>query len=342
MIEKHFPGFRLLLLADGSSGAPLRSLLAEGPLAGWEVVVAESFAHTRFIQQWDPCDMVLVDHTEVEETAPDDLHCLSLPKRTPMVVLSDTTPPEPDRSGRQPRSHWLPRKTVLEQPGILSVVLEQAVQLSEMDCLLQQREESLRDCRRQVDRLADLLWQSTPTQRPVPWFTQRHMMERLGEEVTRSKRYGDLLSVVVGELTDSPRQAVDLLDPCDLAGWMARQFCRHKRHCDVAGQYGPQGFLLLLPQTSELSAGHCCQRLLPLLENSNDLPEGAKAPPSVRVGIAGLAGSSTTASNLLARAEERLQQARLTVHPHRSGEDGRETTTTGPPDGSPPQEWGSN
>ena len=42
---------------------------------------------------------------------------------------------------------------------------------------------------------------------------------------------------------------------------------RSKRRCDVAGQYGPQGFMLLLPQTPPEGAVHFCRRLQGLLDD---------------------------------------------------------------------------
>lgn len=308
MVLKHVVGFRLLLLSDSATGGPVRSLLAGGPLATWDVVEARSFEHARFLQQWNPCDVLLVDRGSVPGPEGEELTSLPLPGQIPLVVLSDAEPVK--TFGLM--GHWLPRRLALENPQLLAVILQQAAQYSRLEQLLQQQGEVLHDSQRQVNRLVDLLWQSVSAQAPTPWFTQRQMVERLHEEVLRSQRYGDALSVVVGELDDGPGQPLNALEPGELIAWTARQLGRHKRRSDVAGQYGPQGFLLLLTQTNELGAGHCCRRLHPLLESTDDLPEGARSAPRIRFGLSSFTCTSTTVPSLLARAEESLEQARKT------------------------------
>ncbi len=298
-------GLRLLLLSDAPESGLLRSLFANDFLANWEVIEADGLEHARFLQQWNPCDLILVERSH-GDAADEDLGSLTLGQRTSVVILSDQ---EPTRQASL-MEHWLPRRLVLEHPQILAVVLQQAAQLSGQGQLLRQREEALQSCRRQVNRLSDLLWQTVPESTLPPWFTQRQMIERLREEVMRSKRYGDPVSVVLGELGDSPDQAVDSLEPCGVADWMARQLGRHKRFCDLAGQYGPSGFLLVLPRTSEAEAQHCCRRLRAILEQPDNLPDKAAGPPKLFFGIAGFSPSLGTVTKLLARAEERLEAAR--------------------------------
>lgn len=323
MIGKQTSVFRLLLLADPAVATPLSSLQGGETLASWELVPVSNLEQARFMQQWDPCDAILVDQPRGAEAEPDHLALLSYPRRTPLVVLSDTPQaqaglPAGAHAGvrralpcGQAPQHWLPRRLALDHPAILAVVLGQAAEHAELARRTRQREEELQGCRRQVRHLVELLWQGLPGQNPAPWFTQRQMVERLHEEVTRSRRYGDTLTVVLGELSASPQQPVEGLDPGELAAWLARHLTRHKRSCDVAGQYGPHGFLLLLPQTSESAALRCCRRLLPMLEKTDDLPPGAHAAPALRVGIAGFSPTTATVTSLLARAEEQLEQARL-------------------------------
>jgi diguanylate cyclase (GGDEF)-like protein len=300
-----------LLLAD-AAGAPPRSLLA-----GWDVLEADSLAHARFLQQFDPFDVVLVDYAQVAEGDRDNLSCLTLPGWTSLVVLSDTgadtpTPPSPDAEGGlggggQGPQHWLPRRPALEYPSLLAVVLNQAAQVSKLQRLLQRLEQTLQSSRRQADRLIELLWQVLPAEGRTPWLNQRSVLERLGEEVTRSQRYAVPLSVVLGELDGGPpRQPPDGLEHGEQIGWVARQIARSKRRCDVAGQYGPNGFLLLLPETTDKGASSCCRRLRPLLERTEEMPEGVKTPPRIRFATASLSPTTATAQSLLSRAEERL------------------------------------
>ena len=48
---------------------------------------------------------------------------------------------------------------------------------------------------------------------------------------------------------------------------MAERIGQEKRRCDVAGQYGLHGFMMLLPQSSELEARGACNRLRALLDH---------------------------------------------------------------------------
>ncbi|HZT80145.1 MAG TPA: diguanylate cyclase, partial [Gemmataceae bacterium] len=167
--------------------------------------------------------------------------------------------------------------------------------------------EALHECRRQVSRLVGLLWEASPVDGRARWFTQRHMLERLHEEVSRAERHGTLLSVVLGEV-ETERGAPGR-DAPQLAAWTAEQITRAKRRADVAGQYGAHGFLLLLGHTSEAGAATCCERLRECLQESPP-PAGLRGPLRVHFGIAGYSPEVATSQGLLGRAEERLELAR--------------------------------
>ena len=182
MIGTPSAGGRLLLLAGTAETAVPRSLFA-----GWDVMEADSLAHARFLQQFDPFDVVLVDHAQGTEGDRDNLSCLALPAWTSLIVLSDAgEPPEtsPSQEGQGPQ-HWLPRRPALENPSLLAVVLSQAAQVSKLQRHLQQLEQTLQTSRCQADRLVELLWQGLPAEGRTLWLTQRRVLERLGEEVAR-------------------------------------------------------------------------------------------------------------------------------------------------------------
>jgi PleD family two-component response regulator len=192
---------------------------------------------------------------------------------------------------------------------MLAVVLSQAAQVSKLQRLLQRLEKALQTSQSQANRLIELLWQGLPAEGRSPWLTQRRVLERLEEEVTRSRRYATPLSVVLGELDGGPPQPPDGPEHGELTGWVAQQISRTKRRYDVAGQYGPNGFLLLLPQTTDEGASSFCRRLLPLLERAEEMPEGVETLPRIRFAAASLSPATATAQSLLSRAEQRLTQA---------------------------------
>jgi len=298
---------RVLVAATEPQRVQLRSLLA-GHLPGWEINEAESAERVRFVQQLDPCDVLLLDSSLTPEGDSADLRWL-MAETTPVLYLSDAPPEVIQASFQQGVTHYLPRQLAVANPGLLAAVLQQAAQVSDMRRMLQKRESLLVQCRRQVSRLVEMLWQAVPSDAQVPWLTQRHMMERLHEEVGRSQRHGDPLAVVLGEINDEEFRPLLTPEDTELVGWTARQVTLNKRRHDVAGQYGPSGFILLLPHTTDRGAIDCCRRLRPLLEDPRSLPEGVP-PFRVSFGIASFSVDTASVKSLLGRAEERLQQAR--------------------------------
>ena len=138
------------------------------------------------------------------------------------------------------------------------------------------------------------------------------MLERLEEEVMRTQRYGGPLAVVLGEVDASATTRKARGEVGQAATWIVDQISRVKCRSDVAGQYGLQGFMLLLPQTDETGAAGCCQRLRTLLEQPADSlsPFG---PLHVHFGIACFSSAARSVKSLLSRAEEQLERGKLAV-----------------------------
>jgi diguanylate cyclase (GGDEF)-like protein len=188
-------------------------------------------------------------------------------------------------------------------------VLNQAAARAEQRRKQRQVGEALQECRRQVRRLVSLLWGLSPTEAHPRWFTQRHMMERLQEEIARAQRYDAPLSVVLGEV----RVGHGALLPPDgpqLTAWTADRVTRGKRRTDVAGQYGPGGFLLLLAQTPTAGAVVCCRRLRGMLEDGPGHNSAPPGPVEASFGISSYDTAHPNAQSLLGRAEECLERAR--------------------------------
>ena len=95
-----------------------------------------------------------------------------------------------------------------------------------------------------------------------------------------------------------------------LATLTAERVARAKRRCDVAGQYGPHGFMLLLPGATPVGAVGCCRRLQTVLEEPPALEETPLPPVQACFGAAAFSPSSATVKALLRQAEERLDRAK--------------------------------
>jgi diguanylate cyclase (GGDEF)-like protein len=161
-------------------------------------------------------------------------------------------------------------------------------------------------------RLVNLLWEAAAVEGRARWYTHRYMLERLEEEIHRTQRYGGPLTVVLGEVdvAEAPRSVRG--EAGQAATWIVDQISRGKRRSDVAGQYGLQGFMLLLTQTDENGAACCCQRLRKHLEQpAGNL--GSFGPLHVHFGIAGYSSLARSVKSLLSRAEEQLERGKLTA-----------------------------
>jgi diguanylate cyclase (GGDEF)-like protein len=299
---------RVLIAAAPGARAPLAEPFARGQVEGWEAVEADSFEQARFQLQHDGCDVLLVDHSLYRSDDADGLAWLSR-QQQPVVFLAGADPAGLVGVLERGAGQWLPRELALAQPSLLAVVLNQAAARSDQRRSHRRLGEALQECRRQVQRLVSLLWGLSPTEAHPRWFTQRHMMERLQEELARTQRYGLPLSLVLGEV----RSGDDALVPSDapqVTAWTAERVTRCKRRTDVAGQYGPSGFILLLAHTPTAGAAVCCRRLGSVLEGG---PGPAPAPPgpvAAYFGISSYGAGHANAKGLLGRAEECLEQAK--------------------------------
>jgi GGDEF domain-containing protein len=289
---------RVLLAALDADRPALLAPFAAGQVAGWDALEAGGLEKVRFFLRAAPCDAVLLDGGLYRAEGADGLAWVAGPDRAPVLVLAEADPDLILGALERGAGAWLPRELALAHPLLLGAALRRVARLGDLEQRADAAARELHDCRRQVGRLAGLLWEARPGEGPTPWYTHRHMLQRLDEEVARARRHGGPLTVVLGEVrADGEAEAL-----------AAERVGRAKRRCDVAGQYGLHGFMLLLPRGTVAEALGCCRRLRALLEQSS--LDGPSAPLSASFGIAAFSPAAATAQGLLSRAEERLEKAR--------------------------------
>ena len=294
---------RVLLVAPDAERLTLRARIADR-LPGWEVVEADGVDRARFAQQLEPCDILILD-AELMRAA-GALDWFGEVQPLPIALLTDDDADFLCDAVEQGATHWLPRDLALRHPELLAAVLRRAALTGELSRMLRDSDAALAESRRQVNRLVNRLWEVVPTEKGTNWFTQRYMLERLQEEVERVNRHGGSLTVVLGELLPTSTGDAEAVD--ELATWATDQVRRWKRRCDVGGQYGPHGFMLVLPQTPEPGAVGCCERLRSLLEQDASPLRG---PLRACFGVAAVdAEEGTTITKLLSRAEGSLEEAK--------------------------------
>jgi hypothetical protein len=294
---------RVLVAGRGEMHVALCSSAGQ---AGWHCLEADSFPHARFLLAGEPCDVVLVDDSLAGPDWNEGLAWVAAGVPAPLVLVAHLVE-DVVLAALRHGVLWLPPEMVQRCPNLLGALLDQA------DALGRERQEAARhqaalaDSEARVERLLDMLWEAAPAEGPSRWFGQRHVLERLEEEVERSHRYGAPLSVVLGELAAPPGQELDREQARHLGSWLAGQVGPVKRRCDVAGHYGPHGFLMVLPHTTPGQALGACQRLRAVLAR----PPHTDAPAvHACFGLASLPGDPGDLPGLLRRAEERLDRAR--------------------------------
>lgn len=291
---------RALLAGEPHVNDSVQALFGQPPLQDrWQAVAAD-IPQARFLLQHNSFDAILI-HDALRQPA---LRGLARTAAVPLVFLGDERPQSLTQAYRDGVAMCLPREMTLQHPPLLEAALDRAARLADDQRYQRATREQLEQCRRQIDRLVSLIWRSTPMEPNTRWFAQRFALERLDEEMARSGRHGTPLTLAVGELhaDEAEHQDESALDE-----WMSETIARAKRRCDVAGQYGPNGFMLLMVQTPEPGGIICCRRLQKLLHAG---PPSGDRPVRALIGLASSTGNNDSSHKLLRRAEESLEVAR--------------------------------
>lgn len=309
---------RVLVAATEPERAHFRALFRAAPLAGWQAAEADSFEQARFLLQMDPCDVLLLDASLYPLGGTSGLAWLAGQYRTPVVFLADAGPEVVLDALRHGAHSWLTRRLAGDHPELLDALLQQAARHG--DALRRRRRaaKALGECRRRVSRLAGQLWEAGPDAPPSGWLCQRRLIDRLHEELSRAGRHGGPLAVVLGEVRGPGGGDLSGAERDRLAGWVRERISGGKRRCDVAGQYGPHGFLLLLPGAGDEGAAGFCRRLRGLLEVPPGPAGGALGPPQLYFGVAHYSPAAPSLKCLLRCAEERLRRAKESARHTRS------------------------
>lgn len=294
----------VLVVSAGAGRAVLHRALACPELKRWQAFEARDVEHARFLLQHDACEVVLIDEGECNHNDVESLSRLASRHGVPVVILGGSGEAEtPDAAQR------LPRDLAFGWPVLLNEALGAALRERVLWRCARRADAELRDCRRQIGQLLGVLWEAAPTNAHAQWFTQRTMLERLEEEVARARRYHAPVSVAVGGMPAPPEEDSPAGSPGPRA-WLVDRIVSGKRRSDIAGQYGPHGFMLIMPNTPADGAAVCCRRLRDFVDQPPAIaPERPSSSP-VRAcfGIASHPEEKGPAA-LLARAEQCLEKA---------------------------------
>lgn len=300
---------RVLLAARPAETAEMQTLFAHDAMTAWEPFEADSLERARFLLQHNPFEILVIDESLFHQTGPAEFAWLTQRRETPTIFLTAMEHDTLTRAYEQGVSLCLPRRMTLNHPPMLAAALKRAAQIVELQRCHRRTKEGLLQCRRHVDRLVNLLWRTAPLNPQSHWFTHRHILERLQEEVSRSGRHGTVFTVALGEMQHIAEEKGES-EPPDLNEWMTERVARAKRRCDIAGHYGLQGFLLLMVQTPRDGGVICCRRLQQYLHEVASPAEGPRGPIRACFGLSTFGQDAATSQSLLSRAEQHLELAK--------------------------------
>lgn len=145
-------------------------------------------------------------------------------------------------------------------------------------------------------------------------LNRRYLQERLNEELNRSKRYDNPMSILMIDIDDFKRYN----DPHGhQAGDQALQVTAHclkaaLRSADVACRYGGDEFCILLPQTPVNEAGVIAERMRQRVASTN-YPHGKSQPlrrVTISIGVSTFSRHIDTAERVIAAADNALYRAK--------------------------------
>lgn len=163
----------------------------------------------------------------------------------------------------------------------------------------------LEHARTRVDRLTQAMRGQVATDNVTGLLNRRAAMNQLESQVSRSRRYHNLLSVVLIHV-DCGEAAGGLSEALVLA--VGRMLRDQTRWPDIIGRWGDRDFLLILPETSAESARQLQDKVAEQLEHLSVEPDAPPARCSAEFGLAEWR-KGDSAGDLVRRAEGAAAEA---------------------------------
>jgi two-component system cell cycle response regulator len=145
-------------------------------------------------------------------------------------------------------------------------------------------------------------------------FNKRYFMETLERELSRSRRYGRDLSLVIFDI-DHFKNVNDTFG--HLAGdYILKQLAElvklNIRREDFLARYGGEEFAVILPELEHLQAMRMAEKVIKLISEYDFLFEGNHIPITVSIGVATLNEDVSEAIEFIKIADTNLYEAKKT------------------------------
>ena len=148
---------------------------------------------------------------------------------------------------------------------------------------------------------------------PLTFLLNRRMIVReLQDEVLRAERYNTLLTISVLDIDHfkSVNDTYGHLVGDEVLRQVAYNLRDHTRQPDLAGRYGGEEFLILLPSSDLTAATKQASRLCKQISETTSHIQGHSITVTVSIGIAQLRSGMETWDTLLNRADNAMYEAK--------------------------------
>ena len=143
-------------------------------------------------------------------------------------------------------------------------------------------------------------------------YNRRHLQQQLELEISRVRRYGGALSLIVFDLDHFKRvnDGYGHLAGDAVLRFVAERVSHAIRDLDVFARYGGEEFCLALPATQGDGAVQLAERLRRMLEHEPADVDGTLIPFTVSLGVSEMTPDIHTPAELFERADRALYQSK--------------------------------
>jgi diguanylate cyclase (GGDEF)-like protein len=191
---------------------------------------------------------------------------------------------------------------ILDENGKVSHVIEYTRDITD-------RKKSEEEKRRLIERLEYL----SRTDALTGLINRRALTDSLGYELDRAKRYGGELALLLCDV-DNFKEINDTFghDMGDRAlQTLSATLKTMLRKTDIAGRYGGDEFMLILPETALAGAESLADKLLSAVRNADLVfRDGRSVHLSLSIGVTCLAGQKDTIDTLVKRADSAMYSSK--------------------------------
>lgn len=249
----------LILSASPDCRSLVRAALGREPLLEYQFAECESIDAARAQLAHHPFDMIILD------SSVEDVRWLASRRNGEAIVFLARSSDSPSLEAVVGAGaiDYFSETEYDANPSMLWLALRQSIRYHAINQQRRHLAKLIRDRDTQVVRLTQKLWRSAPYDYRTGWFSHPQILERLNEEMGRSRRYRLHLTVVLTEFqglaaieTEHGKTVADRV-----LTQLAERLRSVTRQTDVVGHYGMDACMTVLTNTDVKGALRFCERI---------------------------------------------------------------------------------